>query len=308
MAEEKTLIQNSYLKFIYSLENLKDKNNEKRLTPGFFTLTTKKILLYPEKDNKPDESNVKTIQFDQITDVDRKVELWRKALGSTTIIPIHYTDDSNAEKAALLSTSHDNAQKIKKFLCILLTNGKTVEFVSPFSKGGKILLDKKPVEGKIFIKKNNLVLSAEWLGKKQKETIDLTNIDDFEINLQDKSDSSLTLKYQKEGTIISTLITADRPLISFSGSYVQMISDTKATETEAIDLNEQQFMLVQMMYTSDIDAEMATEMLGVSEEDLQGIVDDLLSKEVLRVSGDQEYELTEKGTKHIVEQMKKNLG
>lgn len=308
MAEEKTLIQNSYLKFIYSLENLKDKNNEKRLTPGFFTLTTKQILFYPEKDNKPDESNVKTIQFDQITDVDRKVELWRKALGSTTIIPIHYTDDSKAEKAALLSTSHDNAQKIKKFLCILLTNGKTVEFVSPFSKGGKILLEKKPVEGKIFIKKNNLVLSAEWLGKKQKETIDLTNIDDFEINLQDKSDSSLTLKYQKEGTIISTLITADRPLISFSGSYVQMISDTKATETETIDLNEQQFMLVQMMYTSDIDAEMATEMLGVSEEELQGIVDDLLSKEVLRVSGEQEYELTEKGTKHIVEQMKKNLG
>jgi len=308
MAEEKTLIQNSYLKFIYSLENLKDKNNEKRLTPGFLTLTTKRVLLYPEKDNKPDESNVKTIQFDQITDVDRKVELWRKALGSTTIIPIHYNDDSNAEKAALISTSHDNANKIKKFLCILLTNGKTVEFVSPFSKGGKILLDKKPVEGSIFIKKNNLVLAAEWLGKKQKETIDLTNIDDFEINLQDKSDSSLTLKYQKDGTIISTLITATRPLISFAGSYVQMLSDTKATETETIDLNEQQFMLVQMMYTSDIDAEMATEMLGVSEEQLQGIVDDLLSKEVLRVSGEQEYELTEKGTKHIVEQMKKNLG
>jgi len=308
MAEEKTLIQNSYLKFIYSLENLKDKNNEKKLTPGFLTLTTKRVLLYPEKDNKPDESNVKTIQFDQITDVDRKVELWRKALGSTTIIPIHYNDDSNAEKAALISTSHDNANKIKKFLCILLTNGKTVEFVSPFSKGGKILLDKKPVEGSIFIKKNNLVLAAEWLGKKQKETIDLTNIDDFEINLQDKSDSSLTLKYQKDGTIISTLITATRPLISFAGSYVQMLSDTKATETETIDLNEQQFMLVQMMYTSDIDAEMATEMLGVSEEQLQGIVDDLLSKEVLRVSGEQEYELTEKGTKHIVEQMKKNLG
>jgi helix-turn-helix protein len=308
MAEEKTLIQNSYLKFIYSLENLKDKSNEKRLTPGFLTLTTKRLLLYPEKDNKPDESNVKTIQFDQITDVDRKVELWRKALGSTTIIPIHYNDDSNSEKAALISTSHDNANKIKKFLCILLTNGKTVEFVSPFSKGGKILLDKKPVEGSIFIKKNNLVLAAEWLGKKQKETIDLTNIDDFEINLQDQSDSSLTLKYQKDGTIISTLITATRPLISFAGSYVQMLSDTKATETETIDLNEQQFMLVQMMYTSDIDAEMATEMLGVSEEELQGIVDDLLSKEVLRVSGEQEYELTEKGTKHIVEQMKKNLG
>src|SRR6056297_2526956 len=144
--------------------------------------------------------------------------------------------------------------------------------------------------------------------KKTKGNHYLTNIDDFEINLQDKSDSSLTLKYQKDGTIISTLITATRPLISFAGSYVQMLSDTKATETETIDLNEQQFMLVQMMYTSDIDAEMATEMLGISEEELKGIVDDLLSKEVLRVSGEEEYELTERGTKHIVEQMKKNLG
>lgn len=307
MAEEKALIQNSYLKFIYELSDLKDKNNEKRLTPGFLTLTTKQLLLAPEKDNKPDEDNIKTLSYEKITDVDRKVELWRKALGSTTIIPIHYMSEGNDEKACLLSTSHENAKKIKKFLCILLTNGKTIEFVSPFSKGGKILLDKKPVEGNSFIKKNNLILSAEWLGKKQKETIDLLNLDDFEINLQDKGDSSLTLKYQKDGTIISTLITANRPLISFMGSYVQLISETKAKESESIELNEQQFMLVQMMYTSDIDASMATEMLGVSEEELQGIVDDLLSKEVLRVSGDQEYELTEKGTKHIVEQMKKNL-
>jgi len=307
MAEEKTLIENSYLKFIYELSDLKDKKNEKRLVSGFLTLTTKQIRLIPEKDNKPDETNAQFITFDQITDVDRKVELWRKALGSTTIIPIHYLVN-NDEKACLISTSHENSKKIKKFLCVLLTNGKTIEFVSPFSKGGKILLDKKPVEGTIFLKKNDLVLSAEWLGKKQQEKIDLTNIDDFELNLQDKGDSSLTLKYQKDGTIISTLITAQRPLISFAGSYVQLLSDTKATETESIDLNEQQFMLVQMMYTSDIDAAMATEMLGVSEEELQGIVDDLLSKEVLRVSGDQEYELTEKGTKHIVEQMKKNLG
>lgn len=305
---EKKLIQNSYLKFIYELSDLKDKSNEKRLTPGFLTLTTKQLLLYPEKDNKPDENNVQTIQFNQITDVDRKVELWRKALGSTTIIPIHYTDDSNQEKACLISTSHNNAKKIKKFLCILLTNGKQIEFVSPFSKGGKILLDKKPVEGNVYLKKSNLVLAAEWLGKKQKETINLKNLDDFEINLQDKSDSSLTLKYQKEGTIISTLITAQRPLISFMGSYVQLLSDANTTDAETVDLDEQQFMLVQMMYTSDIDAAMATEMLGVSEEELQRIVDDLLSKEVLRVSGEQEYELTEKGTKHIVEKMKQNVG
>lgn len=307
MAEEKALIQNSYLKFIYELTDLKDKKNEKSLTPGFLTLTTKNLLLYPEKDNKPDESNAHALNFDQINDVDRKVELWRKALGSTTIIPIHYNIENGEEKACLISTSHENAKKIKKFLCILLTNGKTIEFVSPFSKGGKILLDKKPVEGNISIKKNNLVLSAEWLGKKQTETIDLSNLDDFDINLQEKGVSSLKLKYQKDGTLISTLITANKSLISFIGSYVGLISDSKAVESESLELDERQFMLVQMMYTSDIDAEMATEMLGISEQELQGLVDDLLSKQVLRISGDDEYELTEKGTKHIVEQMKKNL-
>lgn len=308
MAEEKTLIKNSYVKFVYELSDLKDKKNEKRLTPGFFSLTTKQLILYPEKDNKPDEANKQIVSFDQITDVDRKVELWRKALGSTTIIPIHYLANNTDEKACLISTSHENAEKIKKFLCILLTNGKTVEFVSPFSKGGKILLDKKPVEGNIYIKKSNLVLSSEWLGKKQSETIDLLNLDDFEINLQEKSDSSVTLKYQKEGTVISTLITAERKLVSFMGSCIQLISNKKSLGSESLDLNEQQFMLVQMMYTSDIDAEMAIEMLGISEKELQGIVNDLLEKEVLKISGEEEYELTEKGTKHIVEQMKKNVG
>ena len=88
---------------------------------------------------------------------------------------------------------------------------------------------------------------------------------------------------------------------------MRLISDTRATESESIELNEQQFMLVQMMYTSDIDAEMAMEMLGITAEELQGIVDDLLSKEVLRISGEEEYELTEKGTKHIEKKKKKNL-
>lgn len=306
MVEEKSLIQNSYLKFIYELSDLTDKKNEKRLIPGFLTLTTKKLLLYPEKDNKPNMENEISLPLSQITDVDRKVELWRKALGATTIIPIHYIDSEGEEKACLLSTSHNNAKKIKKFLCILLTNGKNIEFVSPFSKGGKILLDKKPVEGNVFIKKNHIILAAEWLGKKQKEMIDLLNLDDFEINLQDK-DASLTLKYQKEGTIISTLITANRSIISFMSSYIEIISKTQERDLESVELNERQFMLVQMMYTSDIDATMATEMLGITENELQGIVNDLLSKNILRISGDQEYELTEKGTKHIVEQMKKNL-
>ena len=67
-------------------------------------------------------------------------------------------------------------------------------------------------------------------------------------------------------------------------------------------------MLLQMMYTSDIDAEMALEILGIGMDELKAVVNDLLSMGILRLSAEDEYELTEKGTKNIVEQMKKNLG
>lgn len=309
MAEEKELMKDKYLQFVYDVPDLKDKKNEKRMTPGFLTITNKKMTIIPEINNKPVEEEAKIIDFSDIIDVDRKIDLWRKVLGSTTIIPIHHKKEDKNDTVTLFSTTHDTAKQIKKILSVLLTNGEEVEYVCPFSKGGKIFLDEKPITGKIYLKKSQLVLTAEWLGKEQKEIIDLTKIDDFEFGKRGNEEpTSFLLKYQKDGTLISTLINADERTISLAGKYIQMIANIHTGDVESIELNEKQYMLLQMMYTSDIDAEMATGMLEINMDELQNIVNELIELEILKVTGQDEYELTEKGTKKIVEQMKKNVG
>jgi len=307
MAEEKILINELFLQFIYDVSDLKDKKNDKKLSPGFFNLTTKQISIIPEINNKAIEDKKVVLPFSEILDVDRKIDLWRKLVGTTTILPIHHKKDGN-ETVTLLSTTHENAKKIKKFLSILLTNGKEVDYVCPFSEGGKIHLDKKPITGAVHLKKTNLILTAEWLGKKQQETIDLGNIDDYDVGMDKGELSSITIKYQKDGVLISTLINADPRSISLLDTYFKLVSNIQKGDEGSIELDEQQFMLLQMMYTSDIDAEMATEMLGINIEELQKMVNELVAFDVLRISGDEEYELTEKGTKQIVEQMKKMMG
>ncbi|RLF58851.1 MAG: hypothetical protein DRN27_04285 [Thermoplasmata archaeon] len=307
MAEEKILISELFLQFTYDVSDLKDKKNEKKLSPGFFNLTTKQISITPEINNKAIEDKKVVLPFSEILDVDRKIDLWRKLVGTTTILPIHHKKDGN-ETVTLLSTTNENAKKIKKFLSILLTNGKEVDYVCPFSEGGKIHLDKKPITGTVHLKKTNLILTAEWLGKKQQETIDLGNIDDYDVGMDKGELSSITIKYQKDGVLISTLINADPRSISLLDTYFKLVSNIQKEDEKSIELDEQQFMLLQMMYTSDIDAEMATEMLGINIEELQKMVNELVAFDVLRISGDEEYELTEKGTKQIVEQMKKMMG
>ena len=307
MTEEKSLINELFLQFIYDVPDVKDKKNEKRQNPAFLTLTTQKIMIVPEINNKAVEEEKKTIILSDITDVNRKIELWRKIAGTTTILPIHHQKDGK-ETVTLLSTTQENAKKIKTFLSVLLTNGKEVDYVCPFSEGGKIYLEKKPIGGKIYLKKDDLILTAEWLGKKQQEIIDLKNIDDYEVGIENNKPSSITIKYQKDGILISTLIYADSRSISLMDAYIQLKSSLTRGDGETIVLDEQQFMLLQMMYTSDIDAEMATEMLGIDIDQLQKIVNNLVTMDILRISGNEEYELTEKGTKYIVEQMKKNIG
>jgi hypothetical protein len=225
------------------------------------------------------------------------------------IMPIHHT--SNNEKLiTLVSTTQQTANSLKKKLCEKVPNNSDIEFVCPFSKGGKVLLDKQPVKGKMEIKEDKIQLVSEWMGKKQVEEIDIAKLDDFDIGEEDgvaKGIRSITLKYQKKGEgVISTLINGKNSDVLILDKLIKSIKGIEDDEEE-IELSEQQFMLVQMMYTSDIDAESVIDMLGIDMDGLEGLVKDLVSKKVLKVSGDDEFELTEVGTKYIVSQMKKNV-
>jgi len=306
MSEEQVIIKNTYLKFISPLSDLQDKRNEQNWVQGFFAITNKRILLIPEKNGKPAENETISITMQEISDVDQKITLWKKILGTAKILPIHHMK-GNQEVLSLISTSQDQALLYKKILILLIVNGIQVEFVCPFSQGGKILLDKQPARGTLQLQENTLTLVSEWLGKKQNEIIELDKIDDFDTTITKNDHSSILLKYQKNKILISTLINSDYRTITLLDKYLKTIKGI-SDDIEEIQLSEQQYMLLQMMYTSDISGEMAIEMLGVPEQELEKIVRQLVQLEILKVSGNDEFELTEKGTKYIVEFMKKNLG
>jgi helix-turn-helix protein len=227
-------------------------------------------------------------------------------MGASKILPIHHIQNQK-ETASLISTSNETIIMFKQILLIFIIEGSDVEFVCPFSKGGKILLDKQPMRAILHTQTDTIIIGSEWLGKKQQELISIPRLDGFDKSIRDDGTASLILKYQKDGILISTLVTGQNRVISSLEKYIKIIKGV-TDEDPAIQLDEKQFMLLQMMYTSDIDAAMATEMLGVTAEELEKIVHKLVGHKILRLNSDDEAELTELGTKYIVEQMKKNIG
>jgi helix-turn-helix protein len=306
MAEEQILVENTHIQFISPVPNLNDKKNEAQWKHGFITITNQKVILTPERNNAPVEKEAILILFTDMTEVDRKVELWRKILGSNRVLPIHHRI-ATKEVVSLIATSNETTALIKNMILLLVANGATIEFVCPFSQGGKILLEKQPQKGTLLIQKEFIELSAQWLGKKQVETINITKLDDADISSSGTEQMSLVLKYQKDGIIISTLITGEDRVIKSLDKYIKIVKGISEEDEKEINLDEKQFMLLQMMYTSDIDAAMATEMLGITEAELEKIVKQLVHYDLLRVTAQDEVELTEKGTKYIVEKMKQNV-
>jgi helix-turn-helix protein len=273
---------------------------------GYITITTQKVILIPERNNAAVTSESIPILITDISEVDRKIDLWRKILGTNRILPIHHNNGSN-ETVSLIATSNETATEIKNLLLQLIVSGETIDFVSPFSQGGKILFEKPPQKGNLIISKEIIELSTQWLGKKQIESIDITKIDDTEISCSTTGQMSLVLKYQKDGVLISTLITADGRIVNSLDKYIKIIKGISEEDEKEITLDEKQFMLLQMMYTSDIDTAMATEMLGISVDELEKLVQQLICYKLLKATTSDEVELTERGTKYIVEKMKQNI-
>jgi helix-turn-helix protein len=306
MTEQQIIMENTRIQFISPIPELREKKMETLWRSGYITITSQTVIIIPERNNAPIEKEAITINITDITEVDRKVELWRNILGTNRVLPIYHKDGSK-EIASLIATSNETAASIKNLLLLLIVSGAAIEFVCPFSQGGKILFEKQPQKGTLCINKEIIELTAQWLGKKQLEYIEITKLDDTEMSSSATGQMSLVLKYQKDGILISTLITADGRVIKNLDKYIKIIKGITEEDEKEITLDEKQFMLLQMMYTSDIDAAMATEMLGVTEDELEKLVQQLVNFKFLKATSQDEVELTERGTKYIVEKMKQNI-
>jgi hypothetical protein len=143
MTEEQTFIENIRIQFISPVPDLKEKKNDAQWRFGYITITNQKVILIPEKNNAAVNAESITIPITDIADVDRRVELWRKILGTNRILPIDHKDGTN-EVVSLIATSNETAASIKNLLLLLIVSGAAIEFVCPFSQGGKILFEKQP--------------------------------------------------------------------------------------------------------------------------------------------------------------------
>jgi hypothetical protein len=296
---EEVILEKTYLKYISSLPDPIEKV-KKGWQNGYVSITNKRLIFGSENEET-------SINLSDITDIDTKISIGKLALGVAIILPIHHTNN-NQKLLSLVTASNETVLLLKKLLLGGLISGAAIEVVCPFSTAGKVLLDKQPVRGTMQIKENNVNIISEWLGKKQNEIIDITKIDAFERSGEGSDRPSVIFKYLKDEGVISTLVTSDPRIINFLNKFVEILRGSSKGDEYDIQLNEQQFMLLQMMYTSDIDAEMAMEMLGVSIDELQKIARELVTFKILKVSGEEEFELTGKGIKLIVSQMKKNIG
>ena len=301
MSEESINIENQKIQYIAAVTEPFGKKTiwEK----GLLTITENELKIISETTKK----EVMTIAINQITEIDKKINLGKLAISAGRVVSIYHTNDGK-DLITLISTNKELAITSIKHIINKTLNGKNIEFVCPFSQGGKIFLDKQPVRGTLEIKEDTLYLTSEWLGKKQNEIINIAKINDFEVNMAETGICSITFKYQKDGILISTLINSEHNVISKLDKYVKIFKGFSEEEEKEIQLDEQQFMLLQMMYTSDIDAQMVIETIGITMQELDDMVQKLIRLNLLKISAEDEVELTEKATRYIVEQMKKNVG
>lgn len=297
--------ENIRVKFVPPVSDSDKKIDKNKWEDADLSIQDDKIII-TSLDNEEEHK----IEFSKITGLDKKINVGKLALGVERVLPIFFRTDEDGF-VSLISSSNEKTIEIKKSILKKIISGLDIEFVCPFSKGGKILLEKQPVKGEIKIVDNRLQLISEWMGKKQIEEIDITKLDDFDLGEENgvrQGLRSLTIKYQKKGEgVISTLINGKNSEVSFLDTLIKSIKGIE-TEEEDIELDEKEFMLVQMMYASDVEAKGVIEMLEVDMNGLKEIVNNLVTKKILKVSDKDEFELTEIGTKYIVSQMKKNVG
>ena len=88
-------------------------------------------------------------------------------------------------------------------------------------------------------------------------------------------------------------------------SFVQRINQLSQQVQMLVDEeehNEKQYQLLKMMYMDDVDSIHAVNTLGISENELNSLVEELVELGFLRYTSDDEVELTRKGIKQIKSQ------
>ncbi|MFO7677516.1 MAG: hypothetical protein R6V50_03930 [Thermoplasmatota archaeon] len=118
-------------------------------------------------------------------------------------------------------------------------------------------------------------------------------------------DSNYCVLYDEKGNVLDRL-----NLDTIIQSYVEKLSGYSGKETteyaDEIKIYEQEYQLLELMYSRDMDAETAAKTLHISKQELNAIIYKLSEIEMLKYISDDVVEITDTGLKYLHKKEKNN--
>ncbi|PXF61293.1 MAG: hypothetical protein C4B59_04905 [Candidatus Methanogaster sp.] len=170
-------------------------------------------------------------------------------------------------------------------------------YISPASKGGVLLTEKRWTKGLLAIAGKSV-----WLvGRDSHTRIPFEKIISFERKETKLSedDSAVSINHYDAGEALSSLIACPADTMNMVTGYLSTILAKYETETNLSDTEDQ---IVMLLYTGGVDSTIMEEMLECGADELDGYFDHLIQSKLAKVVRvRRELELTTEGMKYVTD-------
>jgi arginyl-tRNA synthetase len=113
-------------------------------------------------------------------------------------------------------------------------------------------------------------------------------------------DNTTCFLYKSDGKLLDSLH-LDFLVEDYITRYTKY-KEEPVSVTKMVEINRKDYEFLDMLYSRDMDIELATYLLKISKQKLNAIIDKLLELEMLHHVSDNEVKLTEKGINYLLEQ------
>jgi hypothetical protein len=125
------------------------------------------------------------------------------------------------------------------------------------------------------------------------------------------SNNKVCIIFDKDGKELDrlnldTIIRGYIGTLTNEGNIIFSEDNENKKKIKKIDINEKEFELLKILYARDVDIKTATEILKVSEKELNYMVHRLLALEMLHYSSDDEVVITKSGINHLKQSKNNN--
>lgn len=267
-------------------------------TKGAIILTNLRVVFQTKKSKMG-------IPLKLITYIGKEISKWSKGEEDRTI-SLECMLKSDRYKI-IIYTSEEKITDLIYYIRRQIIGKTTIYFKSPASKGGVVDTEQPWVKGTIKIDENFAKLNSP----KKQVAIRVNSIVDHGRNIHavdTKGKPSITIIHvdEKADEEVSTVIIGNDQRLSMIEDHLKDLTESLNAD---LDLDDNINQLLMALYTGDIDEENLSEMLDISEGEIDGLYDrviDLNLAKVVKVK--RVVSLTNRGIRYIDIMMKKGLG